>query len=199
MARTLIEVYLHIVLSTKPGGFSVGDRNCPPCVVTSRHRRSTTGACPTTRSWSHYSTSMVSPTTHVIFGTEDATAPRSAPGGWRFRGSREGSLHSPARDPRLFHRPLRGRGVCRSAVAVSPAPRSRNRPLRDERNSGARNYRSHAPASSGVYSAHSSRFIKRGRGEAARGNSIWQRHCRRHTETPRNGGTRGLRINRDEL
>ncbi len=37
--------------------------------------------------------------------------------GWRFRGSRIGSLHSPSRDPRLFHRPLRGRGIDRSAVA----------------------------------------------------------------------------------
>ena len=33
---------------------------------------------------------------------EDATAPRSVRYGRRFRGSREGSLHSPARDPRLL-------------------------------------------------------------------------------------------------
>jgi len=33
---------------------------------------------------------------------DNATAPRSARSGWRYRGSREGSLRSPARDPRLF-------------------------------------------------------------------------------------------------
>ena len=68
------------------------------------------------------STNTVSPATHVNFGTCDATAPRSARYGSGSRGSREGSLHSPARDPRLFHRPLRGRGFV--------APRSRNRLLR---------------------------------------------------------------------
>ena len=47
----------------------------------------------------------------------------------RFRGSRVGSLHSPARDPRLFHRPLRGRGIDRSACAESTDRRARNRPL----------------------------------------------------------------------
>ena len=46
-------------------------------------------------------------------GTEDATAPRSDRGGRRYRGSREGSLRSPARDPRLF---------------PSTAPRSFSRP-----------------------------------------------------------------------
>ncbi|MBK6313044.1 MAG: hypothetical protein IPF53_01670 [Blastocatellia bacterium] len=59
----------------------------------------------------HYATSTVPPTTHVITGTDDATAPRSVRDGRRFRGSREGSRRSPARDPRLFHRPLRGRGL----------------------------------------------------------------------------------------
>ena len=77
----------------------------------------------------HYSTNTVSPTTHVVFGTDNATAPRSVRYGRRFRGSREGSLPSPALDPRLFHLPLRGRGIDRSAVAESTAPRSRNRPL----------------------------------------------------------------------
>ena len=32
----------------------------------------------------------------------NATAPRSARSGWRYRGSHEGSLHSPPCDPRLF-------------------------------------------------------------------------------------------------
>ena len=44
----------------------------------------------------------------------NATAPRSARSGWRYRGSPEGSLHSPPCDPRLF---------------PSTAPRSRNRPV----------------------------------------------------------------------
>ncbi len=43
-------------------------------------------------------------------GMDRATAPRSVRRGYRFRGSRCGSLHSSARDPRLFHRPLRDRG-----------------------------------------------------------------------------------------
>ena len=96
MARTLIEVYLHIVFSTK-----------------------------------------VPPTTNVISGTDDATAPRSVRYGRRFRGSRDGSLHSPARDPRLFHRPLRGRGhgiglaSHRSAVADAVTD-SRAKPGRQE-------------------------------------------------------------------
>jgi len=53
----------------------------------------------------------------------NATAPRSARLGMRFRGSRTCSLRSPARDPRLLHRPLRGRGhyIDRSAVADSLA------------------------------------------------------------------------------
>ena len=53
-------------------------------------------------------------------GASRLTVPRSVRGGWRFRGSREGSLRSPPRDPRLFHRPLRGRGT--------NAPRSRIAP-----------------------------------------------------------------------
>ncbi len=58
-------------------------------------------------------TSIASPLTRI--GTDDATAPRSVRrGGW-FRGSRACSLRSPARDPRLLYRPLRGRGpVCLS-------------------------------------------------------------------------------------
>jgi len=44
---------------------------------------------------------------------DNATAPRSARSGWGYRGSREGSLRSPARDPRLF---------------PSTAPRSFSRP-----------------------------------------------------------------------
>jgi len=54
---------------------------------------------------------------HIVIGTDDATAPRSARKGRGFRGSRDGSLRSPARDPRLFYRPLRGRGIDCSAVA----------------------------------------------------------------------------------
>jgi len=67
----------------------------------------------------------------------NATAPRSARLGTRYRGSRTCSLRSPARDPRLLYRPLRGRGLAgappnRSAVADSlahhpTAPRSRTR------------------------------------------------------------------------
>ncbi len=47
----------------------------------------------------------------VLDRSDGATAPRSARQGGRFRGSRRGSLHSPARDPRLLYRPLRGRGL----------------------------------------------------------------------------------------
>ena len=72
------------------------------------------------------------PTTHVFFGTEDATAPRSVRYGRRFRGSREGSLHSPARDPRLFHRPLRGRGIDRSAGGSGTREPRRPRTLEDK-------------------------------------------------------------------
>ena len=62
--------------------------------------------------------------TRVVFGTDDATAPRSVHYGRRFRGSHVGSFHSPARDPRLFHRPLRGRGIDCSVVVAwwSTAP-----------------------------------------------------------------------------
>ena len=66
----------------------------------------------------------------TLLGTEDATAPRSGRYGGRFRGSRVGSLRSPPRDPRLFHRPLRGRGFHRSTVAEWIAARWRNSPLR---------------------------------------------------------------------
>ena len=138
--------------------------------------RSTTGACPATRSWFQCSTSPVSPTTHVLFGTEDATAPRSVRYGRRFRGSREGSLHSPARDPRLFHRPLRGRGIVHSAVATS----------------------------SRVQTANSSRFIKGGaatphgelcerRSSGRFGRRVTQRHGGAEARR-RLGTTRGRRI-----
>ena len=95
MARTLIEVYLHIVFSTKHRANIIH-----PEIEAELHR-----------SIAGIIASTVSPTTRGIFGTEDATAPRSVRYGRWFRGSREGSLHSPARDPRLFHRPLRGRGI----------------------------------------------------------------------------------------
>ncbi len=72
----------------------------------------------------------------VAISQYSATAPRSVRGGWRFRGSREGSLRSPARDPRLSYRPLRGRGIdtprlrndrsavasVQGAVAFGPVP-----------------------------------------------------------------------------
>ena len=76
---------------------------------------------------SHSMGSTVLPATRAIFGTENATAPRSVRSGRWFRGSREGSLHSPARDPRLFYRPLRGRGIDLTVVAESTALRSPRR------------------------------------------------------------------------
>jgi len=161
MARTLNEVYLRIVFSTKhrvnvthleieaelhrynAGIIANLDSRCIAINGTENHARHAgkdngdkqpgslgkegIDVVAETPGGGHegLSTSTVSPTTHVIFGT-DATAPRSVRYGRRFRGSREGSLHSPARDPRLFHRPLRGRGIHRSAVAELTALRSRN-------------------------------------------------------------------------
>ena len=108
-----------------------------PWAIPSPHRGSTTAACPSTRSSSHYSTSTVSPTTNAIFGTDGATAPRSVRVGRRFRGSREGSLHSPARDPRLFHRPLRGRGRVRPFRGGGPTNAlTRPRPAGQHRSRG---------------------------------------------------------------
>jgi len=53
----------------------------------------------------------------------NATAPRSAYPGSGIRGSRACSLRSPTRDPRLFYRPLRGRGPsCLSRGQCSEAP-----------------------------------------------------------------------------
>ena len=46
----------------------------------------------------------------------NATAPRSPRSGWRYRGSHEGSLHSPPCDPRLF--------PSTAPRSISTAPRS---------------------------------------------------------------------------
>ena len=104
----------------------MGRTELPAVRVTFRHKMSITGACP--RRGVRFTTRRARPARSVISGTEDATAPRSARGGWRFRGSRGGSLHSPARDPRLFHRPLRGRGIHRPPVVELTVPRSWNSP-----------------------------------------------------------------------
>ena len=110
MARTLIEVYLHIVFSTKHQSNIVAKlaSRCFAVNGIENHVHTLVSLGKT----------MAINTTYVLFGKDNATAPRSVRGGRRFRGSHEGSLHSPPRDPRLFHRPLRGR----APAGLSPHP-----------------------------------------------------------------------------
>ena len=110
MARTLIEVYLHIVFSTKHQSNIVAKlaSRCFAVNGIENHVHTLVSLGKT----------MAINTTYVLFGKDNATAPRSVHDGRRFRGSREGSLHSPARDTRLFHRPLRGR----APAGLSPHP-----------------------------------------------------------------------------
>ena len=96
LARTLIEVDLHIVFSTKHRANIVHPEIEPDLhryiggiianFAVTAPRTTITRSSRWERQWR-----QVSPATHVVFGTEDATAPRSVRNGRRFRGSREGS------------------------------------------------------------------------------------------------------------